>query len=66
MNPRRLPFVPDNIMNQTSVLQMGREVLPLPFLDLLGMSSPFLSSLLHALKIFLRNPSPLLPWVKLV
>jgi hypothetical protein len=45
---------------------MGREVLPLACLNLLGMSSPFFSSFLHALEIFLGDPSPLLPWVKLV
>jgi hypothetical protein len=66
MKLKGIALVPDDIMNQTSLLQMGREVLPLACLNLLGMSSPFFSSFLHSLKIFLRNPSPLLPWVKLV
>jgi hypothetical protein len=66
MKLKGITLVPDNIMNQPSLLQMGREVLLLPRLDLLGMSSPFFPAFLHALEILLRDPSPLLPWVKLV
>lgn len=52
--------LPDNIMNQASLLQVLREVLPCPCLDFPGEPSPFLLSIFHPLDILLRNPSLLL------
>jgi hypothetical protein len=47
-------------MDQTTLLQMLREILPLPFLDFLRKPSPLLLPILHALDMLLRNPSLLL------
>lgn len=51
---------PNNIMNQPSFLQVLRKVQPVPCLDLLRKASPLLLTILHALNIFLCNPSLLL------
>ena len=57
---RSWSHIPDNIMDQTTLLQMLREILPRPFLDFLRKLSPLLLPILHALDIILRNPSLLL------
>lgn len=56
----RSTHVPDNIMNEASLLQMSRKVLPLPCLDLFSVLSPLLLALFHPPKILLRNASCLL------
>lgn len=52
--------IPDNIMNQASLLQMLREVLPVPGFDFFRKPSPLLLPVFHTLNILLCNPSLLL------
>jgi len=51
--------IPNNIVNQTTFLQMRSKALPLAILNLLRMTSPFIFPILHALQPLLRN-EPLL------